>query len=362
MLLSEIIIQKIKEEGPISFRDYMEICLYHPSLGYYTSSDERIGAVGDFYTSSNLTHRFGAMIGRQLEEMWQILGENEFRIVEFGAGTGQLCYDILEQLKHNDKFFNKLQYCIIEKSPAMMARQKKILNGKVSWYDHINEISGLQGCIISNELIDTFPVHRVVMSDKLYEIYVDYQDGFVEIIKPASEQLKNYFAELKVDLQNDFRTEINLDSTLWLKEIAESLQSGFVMTIDYGYTSRELYSNLRKNGTLMCYHKHQTNHDPYINIGHQDITSHINFSALCHFGWKNGLACCGLTDQASFLLSLGYKDHYLPQVRNGDGLAEAAKKEALLSRTLLFDIGMKFKVLVQRKGIQDCELSGLKVA
>ena len=124
MQLSDTIIQKITNEGPVSFHDFMEICLYYPGSGYYTSPREKIGMNGDFYTTSTLTAVFGAMIGRQLEEMWDITGKNEFIIVEYGAGTGILCQDILNYLKNNPGFYDKLHYYIIEKSPAMQQQQK----------------------------------------------------------------------------------------------------------------------------------------------------------------------------------------------------------------------------------------------
>ena len=125
MELSEIIIQKIKKEGPICFQDYMEICLYYRGLGYYTSNRTQLGKEGDFYTSACLTPVFGAMIGRQLEEMWHYLGEGAFTIVEYGAGTGSLCHDILEYLQGNKKMYDELRYCIIEKSPMMRSIEKE---------------------------------------------------------------------------------------------------------------------------------------------------------------------------------------------------------------------------------------------
>ena len=132
MLLSEIIAEKIKREGPISFRDFMEMSLYYPELGYYTSIDDKIGKNGDYYTSSDLTSIFGAMIGTQIEEMWEIAGMEPFTIIEYGAGTGLLCHDILEYLKNNTKLYDELNYCIIEKSAVMREKQKKRLHEKVS--------------------------------------------------------------------------------------------------------------------------------------------------------------------------------------------------------------------------------------
>lgn len=361
MLLSEIIKQKIKEEGPISFRDFMEMALYYPGLGYYTSDSDKIGTIGDFYTSSNLTPGYGAMIARQLEEMWTLSGEKEFTIVEYGAGTGALCRDILDCLKVNPKLYEALDYVIIEKSPAMRAKEKTHLHEKVSWHDSIQNIAGITGCILSNELVDNFSVHQVVMEDELMEIFVDYRHDFVEVLQPAPPSLKEYLAELKIRLPKGFRTEINLEATRWISEIAAALRRGYVMTIDYGSPSSELYKEHRSHGTLLCYHKHKLNDSPYQNIGEQDITAHVNFSALQHWGSKNGLDCCGFTDQAHFLLSLGFSDYLLNMATQEQDMIAYYKKRMHLINTLLMDMGSKFKVLIQRKGIPQYKLSGLSL-
>lgn len=361
MLLSEIIIQKIQEEGPISFHDFMEMALYYPEKGYYTSLQNKIGKTGDFYTSSSLTPAFGAMIGRQIEEMWDILERNNFTIVEYGAGTGVLCHDILDYLKNNKELYDQLNYCIIEKSPVMQQRQKAHLNEKVSWHDTIQDISEITGCILSNELLDNFSVHQVVMEDELMEVFVEYKKDFVELLKPAKKELTDYMAELNVVLPKGFRTEINLEATEWIKDIAASLKKGYVITIDYGYPSKELYSDRRSAGTLLCYNKHTINDNPYIDIGEQDITSHVNFSALSHWGFKNGLICCGFTSQAGFLLALGFKDYLRKTLtlEAGQDVISIVKKESFLTNTLLVDMGHKFKVFVQGKGILKKDLLGL---
>jgi SAM-dependent MidA family methyltransferase len=154
MSLSEIIIEKIQQSGPISFRDFMEMALYYPELGYYTSGKDKIGKKGDYYTSPNLTHIFGEMIGKQLEEMQYILNEKEFTIVEMGAGTGLLSLDIREYLKKNPELYLNLDYCIVEKSPAMQKEQRKRLGEKVRWCNSIQELSWITGCVFSNELVD----------------------------------------------------------------------------------------------------------------------------------------------------------------------------------------------------------------
>lgn len=360
MLLSEIIIERIKKEGPLSFRDFMEMALYYPELGYYNSAQKKIGAEGDFYTSANLTAAFGAMIGRQMEEMWQILEKKPFKIVEYGAGTGLLCHDILDYLKNNSDLYDSLNYCIIEKSASMREIQKKHLHEKVSWYNSIQEIPEINGCILSNELIDNFSVHQVIMKDRLQEIFVDYKEHFIEILKPAKKELTDYFTSLNVQLPEGYHTEINLEATSWIKEVSKSLRKGYLITIDYGSLSAELYNNRRSCGTLLCYYKHQQNDNPYQFIGQQDITTHINFSALSHWGSQYGIEPCGIVNQVEFLLALGIKEYQNSiLINNPDNLA-LAMQQSLINYRLLMDMGMKFKVLIQQKAVPEYPLCGLK--
>src|SRR5690554_4982139 len=297
MGLTEIIQQKIREEDVICVQEFMQMRLYYPELGYYTSPGNKIGKNGDFYTSAYLTSVFGALIGKQLEEMWEVLGSTDFVIVEYGAGTGMLCHDILSYLRKNEKMYDQLKYYIIEKSPVMREIEKSHLSEKVEWLDSIKELPEVNGCILSNELVDNFSVHQIVMKDELMEVFVTYNDGFTEILQPASEKLKEYLKELNIELPKGFRSEINLQAISWMKEISNSLNQGYVMTIDYGYLSAELYKPHRCQGTLMCYNNHAVNDNLYDNIGVQDITSHVNFSALINFGTKSGLNECGFTDQ-----------------------------------------------------------------
>jgi SAM-dependent MidA family methyltransferase len=362
MVLSEIIIERIKKEGPLSFRDFMEMALYYPELGYYNSTQNKIGADGDFYTSASLTAAFGAMIGRQIEEMWQNLNKKPFKIVEYGAGTGLLCHDILDYLKNNNALFQQLTYCIIEKSASMREIQKKHLYEKVHWYDSIQDIPEITGCILSNELIDNFSVHQVVMEEQLKEVFVDYKEGFVEILKPVKKELIDYLTALNVQLPEGFRTEINLEAVAWIKEVAQSLQKGYVITIDYGSLSAELYNSHRSSGTLLCYHKHQKNDNPYLFIGQQDITTHINFSALSHWGSQFGMDCCGIVDQAQFLFALGIKEYQNSALNSNPNNLALALQESIINYRLLIDMGMKFKVLIQQKGIPLYPLSGLKLS
>ncbi len=202
---------------------------------------------------------------------------------------------------------------------------------------------------MSNELIDNFPVHRVVMNSELMEVFVNYKDGFTELLEPAGTELKAYLEENHIELPKGYTTEINLDAIKWMKQIAGSLGKGYVIIIDYGYTASEFYNNRRRLGTMLCYHDHRVNDSPYDDIGEQDITTHVNFSALCHWGFKYGLTCCGLTTQADFLLSLGYKDYFIKKYRNSGDMHRAAVLQSQLNRLLIMEMGTKFKVLIQKK-------------
>ncbi|MDB5243711.1 MAG: hypothetical protein JWP57_4337 [Spirosoma sp.] len=363
MTLSDNIIQRIRQQGPLRFEAFMDMCLYYPDLGYYTSPRSKIGPTGDFYTSPCLTPVFGTLIGKQLEEMWRILEEPPFTIVEYGAGTGVLCRDILAYLKQNHRLYDQLRYCIIEKSPVMRAIEKSHLGEKVSWHDSLEEIPDLIGCILSNELIDTFAVHPVVMDQQLMEVFVDYNltTGFQELLKPAPEELSHYLDELAVTLPPGFRTEINLQALSWIETIASHLQRGYVMTIDYGYESVDLYQPGRSQGTLRCYRNHTTNQRLYEHIGTQDITTYVNFSALRHWGAKVGLTESGLTDQGHFLLALGFNESIRAFFSAEPNILQAARHIATISHRLLLDMGCKFKVLIHQKGVHGQGLMGLSL-
>jgi SAM-dependent MidA family methyltransferase len=352
MTLEQIIIQEIRRNGPISFRDFMEMALYYPGLGYYTSNAEKIGTQGDFFTSSTYTPLFGKLLARQLEEMHEKLAGPQFTIVEYGAGTGILCKDILAELKNNPALYKKLRYCIIEKSGSMRGKERELLGEKVTWHTSIKEIGPFAGCVLSNELVDNFSVHQVIMQNELMEVFVGYENGFVEKIRPAPPALTGYFDELGVKLPEGFRTEINLQAIQWTEEVAATLDKGFLLTIDYGFPSTQLYSLSRSEGTVVCYHKHRINYCPYNNIGSQDITAHVNFSALNHWGLKNGLQLNGFTDQAQFLLGLGL----------GNQLTTSRSETASAGflRKFILDMGKKLKVLIQHKGFGTISLSGLR--
>ncbi|HET9746611.1 MAG TPA: SAM-dependent methyltransferase [Chitinophagaceae bacterium] len=363
--LSEIVQNKIRNEGPISFHDFMEMALYYPELGYYTSENEKFGKSGDYFTAPFFTNVYGNVLARQLEEMWYLTGRKDFIIVEYGAGSGALCADILHLLQGNKEFYKNLSYCIIEKSDSLRKKQKRSfadspISEKISWIYSIDEISPFTGCVLANEVLDNFSVHKVIMKEQeLMEVFVDYHNTFTEVLKPASENLKEYFAGLDVELPNDFCAEVNLEAIDWLNEISASLARGFIITIDYGFPSSELYQPYRRLGTIVCYYKHSVNGHPYTNIGQQDITAHVNFSALDRWGMKNGLMNCGFTTQSQFLSGLGLTE-YLRKLELKERNNVDFKRNVMVLHTLLVSMGKKFKVLIQQKGLQKPMLSGLQ--
>lgn len=361
MSLSEYIREKIGLDGPIPFHDFMEIALYHPVEGYYTSPLPKIGRQGDYYTSPWLTPLFGEMLGKQLEEMWRMLGKGEFKIVEYGAGTGAQCRAILEYLEKHEEFYSQLTYYIIERNTSNLDN-KVLENEKVKIITYLKDISGFRGCVMANEVLDNFSVHQVVMQEELMEVFVDYQDGFREVLRPAGEELQSYFQEQGITLPAGFRTEVNLQAIDWLENISRHMKKGYLLTIDYGMLAEELYSPQRSNGTIRCYHKHRMNEQPFNFIGEQDITTHVNFTALAHWGRKVGLEVCGYTEQSQFLLGLGLTNHLREvEIKMKDD-PSARKDDIVLLYKFLSEMGKRFKVLIQQKGLDDPKLAGMQFA
>ncbi len=228
----------------------------------------------------------------------------------------------------------------------MKSRQQQLLNEKVTWYDCIRDMERFDGVVLANEVLDNFAVHQVVMQEDLMEVYVDYNGHFSEILVPAPQVLKAYFGHLGIVLPRGYRTEINLEMKDWIRDIADMTRTAVVFTMDYGSGSAELYSPQRRSGTLLCYFQHARNDQYYLNPGRQDITAHVNFSALKYFGELSGLCFGGFTTQADFLLSLGLSAH----LGNATAGAVGSTAQLRMLQNLLLDIGKKIKVMALQKG------------
>lgn len=347
----------------------MDMALYYPELGYYTSSKSKIGGYGDFFTASELDRAYGELLAKQFVEIFEKkLTDKPFQIVELGAGKGYLAYDILNYLKENHKnIFDNTEYIIIEKSPYHIDIQKDLLKDfkNVIWVQDIIDFedNSINGVIFSNELFDSFPVHLIRKIDgKIYEVFItlDKDDTVREILKEANEDILDYLKELNINLPEGMQTEINLDAKDYIQKIGKKLNKGYVITVDYGFPSAELYKPYRMRGTLLCYHKHKYSENFYENVGLQDITSHVNFSALKYYGELAGLKYLGFTDQAHFLINLGLID-ILNELQQRDDYESYERINRLKTLVLPKGMGEKFKVLVQYKNILNPNIKGLEL-
>lgn len=382
----------------ITFAQYMDLALYHPELGYYATGAVNIGSEGDFFTSPHLSHDFGELLAEQFAEMWEILERpTPFTLLEMGAGQGLLAADILHHLhtKHAE-CFAALEYMIVEKARGLITEQQQQLQRlrlpeenpqplPVRWssLEEITENS-LVGCCFSNELVDALPVHQFVLEEGLREIYVTTvgdELNFVEVSDaPSTPRLKEYFEFVGIDLFSSaypegYRSEVHLAALDWLDTVAKRLRQGFLLTIDYGYRAERYYLPTRHQGTLQCYYRHRHHDDPYWGVGYQDITAHVNFTALERQGELCGLETVGFTQQGLFLMALGLGDRLTALSSTSDSQSQAiAKAQDLMTimrrrdalHQLMDPTGLGgFGVLIQSRGLMAEEeakvLKGLSV-
>jgi SAM-dependent MidA family methyltransferase len=367
--LAEVILERIRSKGEITFASYMEAALYEPGLGYYTSPGRKVGAEGDFYTSMNVSSAFGRLIAKEISRFWELLGSPDpFTIAEAGAGGGQLAQDILDALSElNQSLYATLVYRLIEKEPSLKDAQASRLARhaeRLAWSTPEELASGalsFTGCILSNELFDAMPVHVVEMTgDGIKEVFVGADDGnFCERLgKPSTPDLAAYLERFRVNLIPGQRGEINLVAPAWIAAAAASLERGFVVTIDYGYVAEELFTPQRRNGTLLCYYKHSTSDDPYARVGEQDITTHINFTQLIEAGNDAGLDTVWFGEQYRFLLGAGLVEELMRLEATATTEQEKLQHRLSLKKLMLPEGGMgdTFKVLIQAKGVKTPDL------
>jgi SAM-dependent MidA family methyltransferase len=360
----------------VTFKTFMEWVLYEPTLGYYAANRQKIGAGGDFITAPHLGSDFGELLAEQFLDLWFSLERpNPFQVVEMGAGQGLIAADVLKYLRNCTRqsptsdyaaFWQALEYIIVEKSPAFIAEQQNALKSfvetdrKLAWrtWEEIPDES-IVGCFFSNELVDAFPVHCIeIQAGQLQEVYVATSESdptqFVEVVSsPSTPELQSYLEALGVDLtsyKDGYRSEINLAALSWLNTVAQKLCQGYALTIDYGYTSAQYYSPQRPQGTLQCYYQQAHHTDPYWAIGHQDLTAHVNFTALECQGRQCGLETFGFTQQGLFLMGLGLGDRLNANTnsKNLDLLEILRRRDAL--HALMNPLGLGgFGVLLQGK-------------
>lgn len=365
--LAQLLAACIREKGPITFAEYMAECLYHPEFGYYSRVESRRFA--DYYTSVDVHPIFGRLLARQLAEMWDALGRpSRFDAVECGAGTGRLAAHILDFVARAlPEFYAALHYTAVEASAARRALHEQTLSAHraAGRAESVGDFPAriVAGCILSNELLDALPVHRVICNDgELREICVGLDgEHFTDVVTPLSTSaIADYFAMQGVTLAEGQQAEAAVAAAQWMESAGHCLQRGFVLTVDYGHEARELYNERHMRGTLLAYRNHSATEDYYAAPGEQDLTAHVSFTALDLAGRRAGLERTGLVSQSQFLLALGSRNEFADLYDEGRSETDRLRARLLL-KNLIHPEGMgeTFRVLIQHKGNSAPDLTGL---
>jgi len=340
--------------GRLSFARYMELALYAPGMGYYMAGARKLGRDGDFVTAPEISRLFGRTLARQLREL-AALGLDE--ILEIGAGSGALAADLLLELERLG--CAPQRYLMLELSPDLRERSRDTLAARaphllerVSWLNQLP--ARFAGIVLGNEVLDAMAVHRVIRcrGDTL-EGFVQHDaagGGFLDLEGPASEALRRAAEELPLP-DDDYRTEIQLAARGFIRSLGGVLERGVALFFDYGFPRHEYYHPQRNRGTLMCHYRHRAHDDPYFLPGLQDITAHVDFSAIAGAGRDAGLDLLGYAGQAQFLVNCGITD-VLAETPAADAayapLAAGAQK--LLSPA---EMGELFKVIALGRGVPE---------
>jgi SAM-dependent MidA family methyltransferase len=334
--------------GWIPFARYMELALYAPGLGYYTAGARKLGREGDFITAPEMTPLYGQTLARQAAE---VLESGLDQILEIGAGSGALAAALLTELESLGRL--PRNYYILEVSPDLRERERDLLAQKVPqllerviWLNRLPTL--YQGLIIGNEVLDAMPVHIVrAGAAGIEEAGVALADGaFAWDWRAAGAELRAAAEALR--LPPGYRTEIQLVACGFVRTLAQAMTRGVILLVDYGFPAREYYHEQRSQGTLMCHYRHRAHADPFFLPGLQDITSHIDFSAVARAGAEAGLDLLGYTGQAQFLINCGITDIMLrTSPENVMAYApQAGAAQQLLSPS---EMGELFKVIALGK-------------
>lgn len=347
----------------ISFQQFMAMCLYHSEVGYYANHRTKLGKDGDFYTSASIGSIMGEMLARYFVDTIkdQSVHQEIVQIVEWGGGTGQLAKHMLDEMREVfPEIYERIQYISVEESEYHVELQKNRLfehdhcvqwMSSEDWFAQGNKVGSI---IYSNELLDAFPVHRILYKEnRYYEIYVEWNEKNKQFeekpIQITDGPLLQYLNEEGITLVEGQKAEINLQAPKWIEQVGKWLEKGLLVTIDYGDQAEEIYAAHRLNGTLMCYRNHQAYDNPYIHVGEQDITAHVNFSSCIRSGLSVGLHNWSLVDQKTFLIQTGIMDK-LQNHDMRDPFHPTVKKNRAIRQILWSDqMSELFKVLVQKK-------------
>lgn len=340
---------------PISFAKFMEAALYHPEWGYYNSPHFTLGQKGDFITAPEISPLFAQCLARQFQQIF--LQTNQYHLLEIGAGTGRLAKDLLCYLANQ----NDLPDCyyIYEKNPRLIEKQKEFL--KINCPEYLSRIFWLptlpknfDGIIIANEVLDAQPVHCFHLTeDIILERCVgwDHLQFIWQLQSPTTTKLAEEVNKLRYDYQlpSGYSAEINLQLAEFLQPLIQTLNTGFIFLIDYGYHQAEYYHPERQNGTLTCFHQHHYHHDPLSLVGLQDITAHVDFTRVIELAAEMGCTLAGYTSQASFLLNCGLIELAMELEKNLSDVETYQLHQAMKLLTLPTEMGERIKVMALTK-------------
>jgi len=352
--LTAHIAQHIQDNaGFISLRDFMQDALYTPGLGYYSAGLHKFGPQGDFITAPETSALFSRCIARQCQEVLVAIPDGD--ILEAGAGSGRLAADCLAELEQLDCLPRR--YLILELSPSLRSQQQQTLQDsvpqlldRVEWLDTLPD--EFTGVVLANELLDAMPVEQFcVQQDRVLQSGVGLQnDELVWRFRENTElenQVNDIASALGQPFANGYRSEINLEACAWVSSMAERLKHGVMLFIDYGHSRSEFYHPQRQQGTLRCYYRQRVHDNPLILIGLQDITAHVDFTAIAETAHAAGLHVNGYTTQAHFLLSLGIEHMLSPQASTTEQLQQSQEIKKLV---MPGEMGERFKVIALSHG------------
>jgi len=349
--LSAAIRQEIETAGGrISFARFMELALYAPGLGYYVAGAAKLGGDGDFMTAPEISPLFGETLARQIAQLLELDGG---QVLELGAGSGAMAADVLGELRNIDRLPQR--YLILETSPQLVERQRRTLQqrqpalkDRIEWISTLPE--NFDGAVIANEVLDALPAHLVVWRrDGLYERGVSWKNGFVWSERPLPPGTLRSAAEA-IGAQPDYASEISLLAPALVRSLSAALRKGALLLIDYGFGRREYYHPQRAQGTLMCHYRHRAHDDPFFLPGLQDLTAHVDFTAIAEAGIDAGLKLLGFTTQAQFLVNSGITK-LLEQRSAGATTSRFALTAGVQKLLSPAEMGELFKVIALGRGI-----------
>lgn len=348
--VQEFITRRIQQQGPVTFACYMQDVLYAPALGYYVVGTEKFGAQGDFVTAPEISPLYSHCLARQIAQVLSSL--KEASVLELGAGQGVMALEILKELERLENL--PTHYFILEVSADLRQRQKKLLQqemphfiDRIQWLDTLPK--NFIGVIVANEVIDAFPVHKIKrVGQQWQEYYVAVKDDqfYWQLGDLSQPEFINVLNAAELNFCDGYETEINSILPGWMAALSAALQQGMILLIDYGFPRHEYYHPDRHMGTIMCHYQHHAHSDPLIFPGIQDVTAHVDFTAVAEAAVQNDLNVDGFIHQAGFLMSCGITDMLDSALEPG---ALLQQNNAVKKLTLPSEMGELFKVMALTK-------------